>query len=125
MNKDRQLICYITGMSRADYEALIIERAFEYIERNITDDGTGCSILTQSDYFWEWWNRQWDNRNAALTGKVNIIAIADSDYDAMLEFEQAHDATHSIAKLSRYPEKVVLDNTYCEMIGKLIKSKRL
>lgn len=123
--EQRTLIYYLLGLSREEYEVMVMERAFQYIETNISTDYLGADILMHNDLFWEWWNRQWDNRNAILIGKFNLYNLINTgDVDNIVQFLNAHDEAHSLHTLSSYPTASILDDSYAILISNIFKQNK-
>lgn len=121
----RVTISYLLGLSQESYELMIMERAFQYIETNISTDYLGADILMHNDMFWEWWNNQWDNRNTLLIGRFNLYNLINtSDVDTIVQFLNAHEDAHSLRTLSSYPTASILDDSYAILISKIFKQNK-
>ena len=121
-NRSREILCFAIGMDYSHYDYMIIERAFEWIEANIPSDEFGINILSNSNSFWEWWNRQWENRNRDFINRHKLAELA-----AFPTIKQStawlmeYYCIHSICSLNIWPNNSILDDTYAVMIDKVFK----
>lgn len=121
----KQLICKNIGVSESDYNKLVFETAYEYLNKIIPGDTFGMDLLTKSSSFWAWWENQWNRRERIFVreidlDKVNYI-IAPSEMQLIKDLWHE---THEVGEMNIHPSRVIMENAYAEMIGDVFKERR-
>lgn len=109
-------ICLFVGWSDLEYAEHQYNTGLEYLRLYIPNDPAGADTLIRSRIFWQWWKNHWSFRDAYF-----IRSIAEKDQE---ERRNIYIMLHSPVRLASaiYPGRVILDNSYAEMIGRLFDS---
>lgn len=121
---DKKLLLRLLDRTEQQYEDMIFERAYEYLDSYLNGDQDGARILTASRYFWKWWAMHWATRNRRficdfMLEKIDHV-ISPS---AIRMLREEYDLVHSVASLKIYPNRIVLDQSYAVMVGEMIDNE--
>jgi hypothetical protein len=119
MQTTKQQVISLLRWSEDQYASFQYKMGKQYLQSYISKDPAGIDMLVGSRIFWNWWKNQWMLRD------IEFIQIgATTEY-----FDKAGDGIyrliHSPEKLigTIYPSAVILEDSYAEMIGNVIKSE--
>lgn len=101
------------------YATFQYECGLAYLGHYITHDKWGQDMLQRSAIFWNWWKLQWDYRDTAFCDEeeTGLMLRLGSKHCRSLYYH-----LHNPATLASdiYPNRVVLDESYNQMIHSLI-----
>jgi hypothetical protein len=106
------------------------ECGLAYLRHYITHDQWGQDMLQRSKMFWAWWLNQWAMRdNDFVCQFTEGMAVNDdgvlqgwlSPGNLRIFYRYAHDPATLASDI--YPNRVVLDESYNQMIASLIKDE--
>ena len=113
---DQQSVMEIMGWSDMDYATFIHETGLAYLDQYAQHDQAGIDALNRSRIFWNWWKNQWAIRDA------QYLTIYDNF--STENWEPLYRQMHGVDELTNsiYPNAVVLEESYAQMIGHFNKS---
>lgn len=88
----------------------------QYLQSYISTDPEGIDMLVKSRIYWNWWKNQWLIRDTSYVSS-NVRRL--SHRQAFNIYMGLHDADILIQSI--YPAGAILDHTYAQMIGEVIK----
>lgn len=112
-------------MSEQEYGLLVFESAYEYLDKTCGSDELAKSVLPQKQLFWSWWTNQWQRRNRVLVHDLELEKYAGQiiSPSASRYVREQFLITHSVERIEEYPNRLVMDDAYAEMIGLLIDAE--
>ncbi len=119
---NEKLLISAMEVSELDYNTHVMDVAYEYLEKNISKDVFGINFLLASKSFWIWWSIQWDRRNRIFINETRlneVVAIIQPDARNMIR--ELYMETHCVSEIHVYPNRMVMEQSYAEMIGKAFK----
>jgi len=119
--KNKQLLLQAMRMHEDKYNTVMYETAIQYLTTILDGDTWAFDKLTKTKMFWEWWKRQWERRENSFSQIHQLYKIDAKDYNEVSEIiHELWLEVHSIESLNIYPNNVVMEATYREMIGEAI-----
>lgn len=98
----------------ADYQ---YRQGTAYLQSYISNDPQGIDMLVASRIFWAWWRNQWMIRDRQfLDSKVSRL----NHITTLSIYLNLHNADALVSHI--YPSGAVLEDSYAQMIGNVIKS---
>ena len=115
----KQGIEQLLGWSQFEYGNFQYECGLAYLRHYITHDQWGQDMLQRSRLFWNWWKNQWAFRDEAFLAEhaegLNKVRME----TRITMYKYVHDAAMLASEI--YPNRTVLDESYCMMIDELHK----
>ncbi|HCN84479.1 MAG TPA: hypothetical protein DIT07_12785 [Sphingobacteriaceae bacterium] len=112
-----QRIIKMLGWNELEYATFIHETGLEYLDQYIRNDPAGRDALNRSRIFWNWWKNHWAIRDQQFLDEL------DADGGGIV-LHRLYEFYHSSSMLASaiYPNAIVLENSYANMIGHFNKS---
>jgi len=111
-------VCRILKWTELQYAEFQQETGIKYLRLYIPDDQAGADMLIRSRIYWQWWINHWQYRDASfLLATVETLPVEDRRF----LYKAVHEPEDLLSKF--YPGKVVLDESYAEMIGRLFDAE--
>ncbi len=107
--------------SDLQYSYFQYESGLAYLRHYITHDQWGQDMLQRSKLFWNWWKNQWLLRDEAFIHEYHEELINIQLVTRCSLYYDLHDAAKLASDI--YPNKTVLDESYCLMIHNLHKEE--
>lgn len=107
-------ICHILQWDDLRYYNYQFETGIAYLEYYIPTDPEGQAMLIRSSTFWKWWKNHWHQRDGEFIDRSLTISSMDILRDMYAEMNDASTLAKAI-----YPNGVVLEMSYSEMIQQL------
>lgn len=114
----KQAVCEILGITRDALHEMIYEAGVEYLEHYIPGDDYGIRTMVCSGSYWAWWRMNWESRDRAFVAQ-NFDGLSFRNRRDI--YNGLHDA--AVLASSIYPGRVVLDNSYAEMIQRMFDAE--
>lgn len=118
VQQNEQLLIRSMELTELEYNNLVMDVAYNYLDVNLGKDIFGKEVLLNSRSFWTWWKIQWDRRNRIFineTRLMEVVAIIQPDARNLLR--ELYFETHSPAEINVYPSRLVMEMSYAQMIG--------
>jgi len=115
--EQRKRIQRLTGFTVAELNQMQFDTAYEYLRETLRLDDWSISQLTGSSIFWNWWINHWNRRDECC-----LRAIGERNRYSNTA-RQIYLRWHDPKTLEVYPNRVILEESYSEMIDELIKSE--
>jgi len=123
MRKDehKHLLQGIMAMSADAYNQHVYDVAIDYLHQVLELDQWGQDQLQAASHFWVWWQEQWARRNNILVNEFGIAEMDKADFEHYREVITAEfNKIHSLNSLNIYPDRIVMENSFADMIGIMI-----
>lgn len=123
MRKDeyKNLLQGIMAMTGDAYNQLVYDVAIDYLHQVLELDQWGQDQLQNAKHFWMWWQEQWARRNNILVCQFGLNEIDKSDFEHYREvITTEFHKIHSLNSLNIYPDRIVMENSFADMIGVMI-----
>lgn len=123
--KAKQLKAVVIDLLQWDeleYATFQYECGLAYLRHYIPGDNWGQDMLQRSKLFWNWWKNQWTLRDesfCAMDSEVPTSRVGISTENLRRLYLHLHDA--AILASDIYPNRVVLEESYSQMIEELNK----
>lgn len=113
-------VCELLGWDEQQYADFQYECGLRYLRHSIPADNWGQDWLQRAAIFWNWWKNEWCRRDAEfcepeegwhpeLLGTENMRRLYHHEHNPIVLASEI------------YPNRVVLDESYNQMISELIK----
>ena len=103
-------------INELEYGQFIMDMGLKYLRVNMGLSEECIALLITDKIFWNWWKVQWYIREANFIEKVKVRNMP------LNERVHIHSIVHSPGFLNNYPHRGVMEDTYAEMMGKMIDS---
>ncbi|KAA2245520.1 hypothetical protein F0L74_06055 [Chitinophaga agrisoli] len=115
------LICGLLSWEQMEYAEFQHDTGLEYLRLYIPDDPDGQDLLIRSQIYWQWWLNHWLARDRSY-----ILARVDCNLSTD-ERRFLYRALNNAGELVRdiYPNRVILEQSYAEMIGRLFDAENV
>lgn len=111
-------VCDLLDWDEMQYATYQMQAGQEYLRHYIPADPDGQDMLIHSRTFWNWWKNHWTARDRAFLGGN----VADISLRTRLQlYADLHDAASLAGAI--YPNGVVLEMSYSEMIQSLFDNE--
>ena len=114
-------ICGLLQWDDLTYAEFQYDMGLFYLRQYIPQDKWGQDLLQRTRLFWNWWKTQWTNRDDAYLSVNGESLQCISLENRRRIYRHLHDAGTLASEI--YPGRVVLEDTYNEMIASLIKTE--
>jgi hypothetical protein len=111
----KQRICEMLHWDDEDFAGFQYEMGLAYLAEYIPNDVQGADQLARSKTFWNWWKNTWQQRDEAF---IEMVKPHWKYEDIVYIYLDEHNP--SILISTTHPNAVVLNQSYAEMIQKVI-----
>lgn len=105
----KELIQALLDWDELQYCNFQMEQGELYLNKLIGPDQYGIEFLVKSPTFWKWWINLWNKRDQDF-----IAELVNTDKEECIE---VYRFTHSPYRLTSRPHKVILEESYRQMVG--------
>lgn len=120
----KNLLLVIMDMKANAYDVFKVDTAADYLREVLEFDQWGREQMLKSNHFWSWWENQWALRNEKLVFELGLNDLDWTWYaDYRTVVKESFYCAHSLYALNVYPNRVVMEASYGEMVGKMIDAK--
>lgn len=109
-------ICDLLKWTDQEYAEYQYNNGIEFLDHYIPDDPTAADQLIRSRIYWAWWRNQWMLRDAVYINATHIHRLC----PLVESYKVMHDPRDLASSL--YIGRVILEQSYAEMIGRLFDS---
>lgn len=117
----KEKVCSWLGWDELQYCTFQYESGLLYLQHYITHDQWGQDMLQRSKYFWNWWKAQWTSRDASFCDTESGSQPPLSRGNLVIVYRHLHDPVALASEI--YPNRVVLDESYNQMIVEYLKQE--
>jgi len=120
--KDRAItlmrkVCRELKWTETDYCQFQYEQGIAYLTHYLNHDEYSIQVMERHGNFWNWWKNHWTNRDEKFIEQIVNTTFSVKDNQEL--YRDVHDA-ETLAQCI-YPNGVVLNESYADMVTELIK----
>jgi hypothetical protein len=116
----KETVCKWLGWSELEYGQFQYDQGLAYLRHYLPGDRWSHGLLERKRLFWAWWKNHWSARDASFcdieTGHPRM-----SRTNLTIIYKALHDGGTLASDI--YPGRIVLEDSYSEMICSLIKEE--
>ena len=115
----KQLILRLTGLSDHEYEVMLFEHAFAYLDYVLPEDEEAQKLLADNKHFWTWWTCQWERRNQVVLSRFNFTdPLMVPSVLVRRRAQASYEFTHQVSEINILINRHVMRSTF-QMVRKL------
>jgi len=115
-------ICELLNWDEMQYGQFQYESGLAYLRHYIIGDGWGQDLLQRTKLFWSWWKAQWAIRDRAFLLEQEVELSRLRIETRLSLYRHLHNA--SILASEIYPGRMIMDESYNQMIHTLINENQ-
>lgn len=118
-NEDiRQWICRTMDITRQQYHDMVFEGGIAYLEQAMQLEEDEVARLTSHRMYWQWWTNHWNIRDRQFYHNYHLNETPKHKLNAAMR--AVYRKAHEVTTLNVVPHRVVLEQSYGEMVGNMI-----
>jgi hypothetical protein len=119
----RAFICALLKCTNEQYAELVYNEGLKYLKHYLPDDPEGREMLNRSRVFWNWWKNHFANRDEEFKGMVEAHPLLPTHREEIMRQLYLNYNDGRQLALNLHPQSVVLEESYSDMIHKLLRKE--